>query len=141
MCRVTSSYTFVMVSNKTDTDLLEAALLGYRLQIAQIEAKIAELTGKLKGDSAPVQAPAAEGGKRVLSAAARRRMAAAQKRRWAAVRKAAAPEAVKAVKAPTPKPAEKKRRMSAEGRRRIIEATKKRWAEYRAKQAAAAKKA
>ncbi len=132
-----------MVANKVDTELLQAALLGYRQQIAQIEAKMAELQEKLTGQPAVAQAPAAEGGKRVLSAAARRRMALAQKRRWAAVRKAAGPVSPAAApqSAPKSQSAPKKRRISAEGRRRIIEATKKRWAEYRAKQAAAAKKA
>ena len=96
-----------------DTDLLQAALIGYRHQIAEIEAKMADIQRKL--DGTPAAAPAAT--RRVLSAAARRRIAAAQKKRWAAVRGA---KAAKAKSPSKPVPA------------------KKRWAEFRAKKAAAA---
>jgi len=114
-----------------DTDILQAALIGYRHQIAEIEAKVAAIQGKLDGTSAVV--PAAP--KRVLSAAARRRMAAAQKARWAAVRG----ENTAKAKAPVKSAPVKKRHISAAGRKRIIEATKKRWAAFRAKNAVAGK--
>jgi hypothetical protein len=125
-----SGYNPLMTRETQDTDILQAALIGYRHQIAEIEAKMADIQGKLDGTSAT--APTAP--KRVLSAAARRRIAAAQKKRWAAVCGA---EAAKTKSPSKPVPV-KKRRISAAGRKRIIAATKKRWVAFRAKKAAAA---
>jgi hypothetical protein len=119
-----------MARETQDNEILQAALIGYRHQIAEIEEKMADIQGKLDGTSAT--APAAP--KRVISATARRRMAAAQKKRWAAVRG----ENAAKVKAPAKPAPAKKRRISAAGRKRIIEATKKRWAAFRAQKAAAA---
>ena len=116
-----------------DSETLQAALVGYQHQLDQIEAKMAELRSKLKGE-APVAtvaaeaAPAARGGKRPLSPAARKRIAKAQRKRWA--------EYHKAQEAPA-----KKRNMSPAARERIAAATRKRWAEFRAKKAAAEKAA
>ena len=67
---------------KVDSSLLEAALIGYQSQLAQIEQTIAELRSKIG------HKPAASGGspvrkRRRMSAAARKRIAAAQKKRWA----------------------------------------------------------
>jgi len=67
---------------KVDSSLLEAALIGYQSQLAQIEQTIAELRSKIG------QKPASNGGspvrkRRRMSAAARKRIAAAQKKRWA----------------------------------------------------------
>src|ERR1035441_1559834 len=76
-----------------DSETLQAALVGYQHQLDQIEAKMAELRSKLKGE-APVTtvaaeaAPAARGGKRPLSEAARKRIAKAQRKRWAEYHKA-----------------------------------------------------
>ena len=75
---------------KSDQALLEAALVGYQAQIAKIEEAMAEIRTRLGGKTnAPASsAPAAkQGGKRVLSAAARRRIALAQKKRWAEYKK------------------------------------------------------
>jgi hypothetical protein len=72
---------------QVDTTTLQMALIGYQSQLAQIDAKMAEIRRRLTG------APAANGGgdlsapfgpKRRLSAAARERIAAAQRKRWAA---------------------------------------------------------
>ena len=116
-----------------DSETLQAALVGYQHQLDQINAKMAELRGQLKGE-APARtavaeaAPAAAGGKRALSTAARLRIARAQRKRWA--------EYHKAKEAPAPK-----RNMSAAARERIAAATRKRWAEFRANKAAALKAA
>jgi hypothetical protein len=118
-----------MARETEDTDILKAALIGYRHQIAEIEAKMADIQGKLDGTSTAASAAP----KRVLSPAARRRIAAVQKARWAAARGQKNTEA----KAPAEPVPAKKRRISAAGRKRIIEATKKRWAAYRAKKTAA----
>ena len=114
-----------------DSETLQAALVGYQHQLDQINAKMADLRSQLKGEgpaagTAAEAAPAARGGKRPLSAAARMRIAKAQKKRWA--------EFHKAKEAPA-----KKRNMSPAARERIAEATRKRWAEFRAKKAAAEK--
>jgi len=72
--------------NTTDHALLEAALIGYRHQREQIDAKIAELRKEIGGKppaAAKAPAPAVTGKKRQMSAAARKRIAAAQKKRWA----------------------------------------------------------
>ncbi len=113
-----------MARENIDTDMLKAALVGYRQQAAEIAVKIADVQKRL-GNGDPAASPAP---KRVLSTAARRRIAAAQKKRWAAAR---------AEKTAEPKAPAKKRRIGAAGRKRISEATKKRWAEYRAQKAAA----
>jgi hypothetical protein len=102
----------------TDRGLLEAALLGYKQQLTETKAKMAEIRLLLGG--APAAAPAK---KRTISAAGRRRMAEGQRKRWAAQE---SPD----------KPPAKKRHMSAAGRKRIAEAAKKRWAAFRAHRAA-----
>jgi hypothetical protein len=109
-----------MARDTADTDLLQAALIGYQQQAAEITAKIAEIENQL-GATMPSAPPAQ---RRVLSAAARQRIAVAQKKRWAAAR---------GEKAAEPMARAKKSRISAAGKKRIIEATKKRWAEYRRK--------
>lgn len=103
-----------------DKDLLAMALVGYKAEIARIEAAMAELKARL--GSGPADSPAVNPpGKRTLSASARRRIAAAQKKRWAVIKNAKA----------TP-PAEKpKRKMSAAARKRIGDAARKRWADLR----------
>jgi len=67
--------------------LMEAALLGYQAQIAQIEQAIADLKRHLGSSSSGSTGPAAGQARRKISSAARKRMAAAQKRRWAEYRK------------------------------------------------------
>ena len=116
----------------TDTELLEAALIGLQRRGSDIDEKIADLRRQLgiRGGAAKtsVGAAAVLGRKRRrMSAAGRRRIAEAQRKRWAALRKGSAAK---------PAPV-KSRRISAAGRKRIIEATKKRWAEFHAKKAAA----
>jgi hypothetical protein len=73
---------------QVDASTLQMALVGYRAQAAQVDAKMQDIRKRLRG------AGAANGGggeiptpfkrKRVMSAAARKRIAAAQKKRWAA---------------------------------------------------------
>jgi hypothetical protein len=119
---------------KQDTEILEAALIGFQHKRDQIEQKIAELRSQIRGTPAsrPAPAAAAPGAsvpkKRTMSAAARRRIAMAQKKRWAAYK------AAQGTKAAAPK--QKKRAISAEGRARIVAATKKRWAAFRKQEAA-----
>lgn len=121
---------------KQDTELLEAALIGFQHKRDQVEQKIAELRSRIGGYPASGPAATAASGasaskKRTMSAAARRRIALAQKKRWAAYK---AEHGTKAVAAPKAK----KRIISAAGRARIVAATKKRWAAYRKAQEAQA---
>lgn len=114
-------------SPKQDTELLEAALIGFQHKRDQVEQKIAELRSQIGGHPAgpvPAAAPGASAPKkRTMSASARRRIALAQKKRWAVYKAAHGTTTV------APKP--KKRVISAAGRARIVAATKKRWAAYR----------
>ena len=118
---------------KQDTQLLEAALIGFQHMRDQVAQKIADLRSQVGGNSASHSAPAAATPiasttkKRTMSAAARRRIALAQKKRWAAYK------ADHGTKATVAKP--HKRALSAAGRARIVAATKKRWAAYRKAQA------
>ena len=69
-----------------DHALLEAAVIGYQHQVAQIEEKIPEIPRQLGGKppvAASKTAAAVPGKKREMSGAARKRIAAAQKKRWA----------------------------------------------------------
>ena len=68
-----------------DHALLEAALIGYQHQAAQLAEKIAEIRRQLGGKtpSAAPKAAATPTKRRTMSAAARKRIAAAQKKRWA----------------------------------------------------------
>jgi hypothetical protein len=111
---------------KQDTELLEAALIGFLHQKDEVQRKIAELRSRIGEPSVSGPAAATAGSpapKRTLSPAARRRIALAQKKRWAAQKaKNGQPPA-------SSKP--RKRVLSAAGRARIIAATKKRWAAFR----------
>ena len=74
-----------------DKATLEAALIGYRAQLQQIDAKMAEIRRLLSGAgaAAPVKrAPAAATGKQKhrMSAEGRARIAEAQRARWAKVK-------------------------------------------------------
>jgi hypothetical protein len=115
---------------KQDTEILEAALIGFQHMRDQLEDKIAALRSQVGGqaNARPARASAAPAGeapkKRTMSAAARRRIALAQKKRWAAYKAQHQPAAA-------PKATRKRRKLSAEGRARIIAATKKRWAAFR----------
>jgi len=122
---------------KQDTQLLEAALIGFQHMRSQIEQKIADLKSQIGGANGRTSAggSALSGGatRRTMSASARRRIALAQRARWAEY-KAAKSAPVKAAKQ---RP--KKRVLSAEGKARIIAATKKRWAAFhKGRQAGAA---
>jgi hypothetical protein len=67
---------------KTDVALLQAALVGYQSQIAEMEKAMAEIRHRI-GASPAAAAVNGGTGKRRLSAAARKRISAAQKKRWA----------------------------------------------------------
>ncbi len=74
-----------------DKATLEAALLGYRQQLQEIDAKMAEIRRMLSGSAAkapakPAVAPARQ--KHRMSAEGRARIAAAQRARWAKAKKA-----------------------------------------------------
>jgi hypothetical protein len=122
---------------KTDTTMLEMAIVGYQSQLETISAKIADIKAQLglRGPGRPKATATAAtvtdrkvpSKRRTISKAGRARIAAAQRARWAAQKQQQAPPA---------KP--KKRKISAAGLKAIREATKKRWAAYRkAKEAAA----
>ncbi|MGO4882969.1 MAG: hypothetical protein ACLP59_19435 [Bryobacteraceae bacterium] len=115
--------------SKQDTQLFEAALIGFEHMRDEVERKIAELRSHMGGSSAPAGAASSPSGRkgRTMSAAARKRIALAQKKRWAAVK---AGQGTKAAVKPA------KRVISAAGRARIVAATKKRWAAYRKAQEA-----
>jgi hypothetical protein len=67
---------------KTDVALLQAALVGYQSQIAEIEKAIAEIRRQI-GHAPSADLANGKPAKRRLSAAARKRISAAQKKRWA----------------------------------------------------------
>ena len=67
---------------KSDRSLLEAALVGYRAQLAEIQQTMLNIRGVL-GQKQAAAAPSAKPARRKMSAAGRRRIAAAQKKRWA----------------------------------------------------------
>jgi hypothetical protein len=67
---------------KTDVSLLQAALVGYQNQIAEMEKAMAEIRQKI-GSAPSGNTMNGVSGKRRLSAAARKRISAAQKKRWA----------------------------------------------------------
>ena len=117
---------------KLTTEILTAAIDGFEIKKARIDAQIAEIRQLLEGGPAPVVAVSesaaapASSKRRKMSKAGRAAIAEAQRKRWADSKKPAA-------EAPKPK-----RKLSAAGRKAIIAATKKRWA---AKRAEAAKQA
>jgi hypothetical protein len=67
---------------KTDVSLLQAALVGYQSQIAEMEKAMAEIRQRI-GSSPVSESTNGTSAKRRLSAAARKRISAAQKKRWA----------------------------------------------------------
>jgi hypothetical protein len=75
----------------TDSSILQAALIGYQLEIDKLEAKMADIRHQLgirkdgrRISAAPAaKTDAAPRKRRKLSAAARKAIAAAQKKRWA----------------------------------------------------------
>jgi hypothetical protein len=105
-------------SPKQDTEILEAALIGFQHLRDEVEQKIADLRSRI-GTHSAMAGPAVK--KRTMSAAARRRIGLAQKKRWAAYKTQPGGGA----------PKKQKRVLSAAGRARIIAATKKRWAAFR----------
>ncbi len=70
-------------------ELLEAALAGLQVQLADVKRTIADVTGQLRPRGSKAAAPAAAAEKspvrrRGMSAAARKRIGEAQRKRWAA---------------------------------------------------------
>jgi hypothetical protein len=79
-----------MPTSKLNTEILQAALLGFEAQKRVIDERIAEVTGLLGGsktvsepDSEPTAAKKTAKPKRKLSAAGRAAIIAALKKRWA----------------------------------------------------------
>jgi hypothetical protein len=102
-----------------DRNTLEMALIGYEAERARIQAVIADVQARLRGNAETAESAPK---KRTMSAAARARIGEAQRKRWAAQRHA------------TEAPVRPKRKIRA-----IAAATKKRWAAFHRAQAAAAK--
>ena len=72
-----------------DVGILEAALVGYRYKIKELEERIATLRGKSDGarrQPTESQAQPVTKKKRSVSAAGRKRMVEAQRKRWADVK-------------------------------------------------------
>jgi hypothetical protein len=80
------------MANKLNDEILNAALIGFEKQKADVSARIAELQQMLRGsDGAPAAKPAVPAQKRrKLSAAGRKAISEAAKRRWALKRADAA---------------------------------------------------
>lgn len=75
--------------SKDDPKILEASLIGFRQQIAEINAKIAEVQARLNGSRPPEkQDVPPKKRRRRMSAEGRARIAAAQRKRWAVKKKA-----------------------------------------------------
>ena len=69
-----------------NSDLLQAALIGYQAETNRIKQAMAEIRAELQGSAGATSAATPKRAKQKISAAARKRMAIAQKRRWAAFR-------------------------------------------------------
>ncbi|HLK65047.1 MAG TPA: hypothetical protein VKU19_16505 [Bryobacteraceae bacterium] len=114
---------------KLTAEIITAAIEGFEIQKASIDAKIAELRAVVPGGSTENAAAQRPGRKRrKFSAAARKRMKEAQQRRWANVRGEAQSTA--------PEPAKPKRKLSAAAKAKLVANLKKARAAKAAKAAA-----
>jgi len=121
-----------MAKPTLNSDILAAALIGFEVQKAQIDTKIAAIRSLLDGGAKTATAASDSGKpKRRVSAAARRRMAKAQKLRWKKLKHAGGSAQTEA--------AMPKRVLSASARRAISAAQKKRWAAKKTAQKKVAK--
>jgi len=120
-----------MPTNKLTAEIITAAIEGFEIQKASIDARIAELRAVLPGAAVGNDAATGSPGRkrRKFSAAARKRMKEAQQRRWAKVRGES--ESIKA------EPAKSKRKLSAAAKAKLVANLKK----ARAAKAAKAKTA
>ncbi len=75
----------IFLAMAVDKSLLEAALIGYRVERARLTQTIADLEARIGGGAS--SNPPAKRPKRKMSAAARKRIGAAQRKRWTAFRK------------------------------------------------------
>ena len=79
-----------MTGNAT-RELLEAAIIGYQIKIADLQQRINKIRMRLDGDSSPANsADYLEPGrspKRTMTAAAKRKLSLAAKQRWAQLRR------------------------------------------------------
>src|SRR5262249_31932884 len=99
-----------MAKSTLDADILTAALIGFEVQKARIDAQIAEIRSRIGGGNKRSGAAAGSGRpKRHVSAAARRRMARAQRLRWKKVKQGAQQEKAASAK---PKKASSARKAS-----------------------------
>jgi len=113
-----------MAQLKLTADILEAAAIGFQVQMSQIDEKISEIRRLLNGSPLATAPTETVKPRKKRSAAVRRRMALAQRARFAKLKQGSKPDAQ------TARP--KKRKMSAAGRRAISLAAKKRWAAIKA---------
>jgi len=119
-----------MAQLKLTTDILEAAAIGFEVQMTQIDEKISEIKRLLNGSPLATAPTETVKPRKKRSAAVRRRMALAQRARYAKLKKGSEPTQAVAARP-------KKRKMSAAGRRAISLAAKKRWADIKAAKKAA----
>jgi hypothetical protein len=118
-----------MPQTKFDTEILAAALEGFKVQKLRIDAHILEIRQALGGGRTEATAPSqTTKPRKKRSAAVRRRMKIAQQLRWKKIKEAAEPPQTASPGSAKPK----KRKLSAVGRKNIIEATKRRWAAVKA---------
>jgi hypothetical protein len=108
-----------MAQLKLTADILTAAVIGFEVQKAEIDAKMSDIR-RLLGDGTGVTAPdEPPKPRKKRSAAVRRRMKIAQQLRWTKTKQSSPPPA------DTAKP---KRKVSRAARKKMAAAQKKRWA-------------
>src|SRR6266550_4450713 len=108
-----------MAQLKLTADILTAAVIGFEVQKAEIDAKMSEIR-RLLGDGTGVAAlEETPKPRKKRSAAVRRRMKIAQQLRWTKIKQSSPPST------DTAKP---KRKVSRAARKKMAAAQKKRWA-------------
>jgi hypothetical protein len=119
-----------MPTLKLTAEIITAAIQGFEIQKASIDAKIAELRAMLPGAAVGNDTATETSGRkrRKFSAAARKRMKEAQQRRWATVRGEAQPAKAE--------PAKPKRNLSAAAKAKLVANLRKARAAKAAKAAA-----
>src|ERR1017187_8806991 len=119
-----------------DKSLLNAALVGYEIQLQKLQTAIAEIRSQLGQSPGRSAAPIVEGAphkRRKMSAAAKKRIADGQKKRWAVFHAQGGKKATRQVAVKNAAP---KRKMSPERRAALVANLAKARAARAAKRAA-----